>query len=147
MGWSKALDLWIDLGSTVQTGDLNSGTVTSSEFLPSDYEVITLGGNKNPTPGNIINLENYILSANGDGINDTLIIENLELSPNNTLRIYNRYGILVYEKENYDNRFDGRSNRNMVIKQPDGLSAGVYFYVIHLQDLDQVHQGYMYIFN
>ena len=147
MGWSKALDLWIDLGSIAPTGDLNSGTVTSSEFLPSDYEVITLGGNANATPSNTINLDNYILSANGDGINDTLIIENLQLSPNNTLRIYNRYGILVYEKENYDNRFDGRSNQNMVINQSDGLSAGVYFYVIHLRDLDRVHQGYMYIFN
>ena len=147
MGWSKALDIWIDLGGSMQSGDMNNGTVTSSEFLPSDYEVITLGGNKDPDSGNVINLENYILSANGDGINDTLIIENLELSPSNTLRIYNRYGILVYEMENYDNRFDGRSNRKMVFKQPDGLSAGVYFYVIHLHDLEAVHQGYMYIFN
>ena len=147
MGWSKALDIWIDLGNTAQTGDFNNGTVTSSEFLPGDYEVITLGGNKSDTPGNMINLDNYILSPNSDGINDTLVIENLELSPNNTLRIYNRYGILVYEMENYDNRFDGRSNVNMVIKRPDGLAAGVYFYVIHLEDLDQIHQGYMYIMN
>lgn len=147
MGWSKALDIWIDLGNTSQTGDSNAGTVTSSEFLPGDYEILSLGGNKSSTPGNMINLDNYILSPNNDGINDTLIIENLELSPNNTLRIYNRYGILVYEMENYDNRFNGRSNVNMVIQRPDGLAAGIYFYIINLQDLNQIHQGYLYIMN
>ena len=147
MGWSKALDLWVDLGNTDQTGDFSNGTVTSGVFVPNDYDVITLGGNINDTPGNVVDLGNFILSPNNDGINDTLTIEGLELSPNNTMRIYNRYGILVYERENYDNSFDGKSNVSMVIKQPDGLAAGVYFYIIDLQDLGQAHQGYLYIFN
>ncbi len=147
MGWNKALDIWIDLGNTSYTGDMNNGTVTSSDFLPVDYEIITLGGNKDNTPANVINLGNYYLSPNSDGVNDTLIIENLFLSPNNTLRIYNRYGVMVYEMENYDNQFDGKSNVNMVIKQPDGLAAGIYFYTIQMQDLNEEHQGFMYISN
>ncbi|MBT8235786.1 MAG: gliding motility-associated C-terminal domain-containing protein [Bacteroidia bacterium] len=147
MGWNKALDLWFDLGNTSYTGDLNKGSVTSSEFLPVDYEIITLGGNKDNTPVNVINLRNFYLSPNSDGVNDTLIIENLFLSPNNTLRIYNRYGVMVYEMENYDNLFDGKSNVNMVIKQPDGLAAGIYFYTIQLKDLNEAHQGFMYISN
>jgi len=147
MGWSKVLDLWVDLGNTDQTGDFTNGTVTSGVFVPNDYDVITLGGNINDTPGDVLDLGNYILSPNGDGLNDTLIIEGLELSPNNTMRIYNRYGILVYERENYDNSFDGTANVSMVIKQPDGLAAGVYFYIIDLQDLKEAHQGYLYIFN
>lgn len=147
VGWNKYIDQWVDLGNTSFTGDMDSGSVTSIEFVPFDYGIITLGGNTGDSEPGAINLDSYLLSPNGDGVNDTLVIENLQLSPNNNLRIYNRYGVLVYEMENYDNRFDGKSNVNSVYKQPDGLAAGVYYYVIHLKDMDQIHQGYMYIFN
>lgn len=147
MGWNKYTDQWVDLGNTELTGDLNSGSVTSVEFVPFDYEILSLGGNKGDSEPGAISLDSYILSPNADGVNDTLIIENLQLSPNNNLKIYNRYGVLVYEMENYNNQFDGKSNVDMVYQRPDGLAAGVYFYIIQLKDLNQVHQGYMYITN
>ena len=147
MGWNKFIDQWVDLGSTNYSGDMISGSVTSAEFVPLDYNIITLGGNKGDSEPGAINLDSYLLSPNGDGVNDTLIIENLELSPNNNLRIYNRYGVLVYEMENYNNQFDGKSNVEMVVNQPEGLSAGVYFYIIKLKDMGREHQGYLYIFN
>jgi gliding motility-associated-like protein len=147
MGWNKFIDQWVDLGNTAFSGDLNSGEVTSVEFVPLDYAILTLGGNKGDTEPGVINMDSYLLSPNGDGVNDTLIIENLELSPNNTLSIYNRYGVLVYQMENYNNQFDGKSNVEMVVNQPEGLSAGVYFYIMKLEDLGEEHQGYLYIFN
>jgi gliding motility-associated-like protein len=42
-----------------------------------------------------------VITPNGDEQNDDLNFENLKLYPVNTLRIYNRWGRLVYETNNY----------------------------------------------
>lgn len=147
VGWSKSLDQWIDLGNTDQSGDITNGTVTSDIFVPIDYEIITLGHNLGSTSNNIVNLGNFYLSPNADGMNDQLIIEGLDFSPNNNLKIFNRYGALVYTKKNYLNEFDGQANVDMVVKRPDGLATGIYFYTIEMYDMKQIHQGFLYISN
>jgi len=147
VGWSKSLDEWIDLGNTDQSGGMTNGTVTSDIFVPIDYEIITLGHNLGSTSSNIVDLGNFYLSPNADGMNDQLIIEGLDLSPNNNLKIFNRYGALVYTKKNYLNEFDGHANVDMVVKRPDGLAAGIYFYTIEMYDMKQIHQGFLYISN
>jgi len=147
VGWSKSLDEWIDLGNTDQSGGMTNGTVTSDIFVPIDYEIITLGHNLGSTSSNIVDLGNFYLSPNADGMNDQLIIEGLDLSPNNNLKIFNRYGALVYTKNNYLNEFDGHANVDMVVKRPDGLAAGIYFYTIEMYDMKQIHQGFLYISN
>nr|WP_294942133.1 cadherin-like beta sandwich domain-containing protein [uncultured Mucilaginibacter sp.] len=66
------------------------------------------------------------VSPNGDGINDILLIDGIESFADNTLKIMNRDGNLVFEKAKYDNisrGFDGHSGING--KQ---LPAGTYFY-------------------
>ena len=40
-----------------------------------------------------IELDNYYMTPNGDGQNDVLTIEGIENSPNNSLQIFNRYGV------------------------------------------------------
>ena len=78
-------------------GDLSTGFVASETFVPDDYEALTFG--TMDVPADFLTLENYLVTANGDGINDVLIIpELLELSPNNHLKIYNRFGSLVFEQ-------------------------------------------------
>ncbi|MEK6151713.1 gliding motility-associated C-terminal domain-containing protein [Flavobacteriaceae bacterium 3-367] len=146
VGWSKTEQLWVNLGNTAVQGSMNSGTITSDTFVPDDYEIITLGGNNDILETmDTIELGNYFLTPNGDGQNDFLVIEGLENSPNNTLQIFNRYGVLVYKKDNYTNEFNGRANVSRVIDKDAGLPAGIYFYIIALNDLRQKHQGYMYI--
>nr|WP_294942129.1 cadherin-like beta sandwich domain-containing protein [uncultured Mucilaginibacter sp.] len=66
------------------------------------------------------------VSPNGDGINDILLIDGVESFADNTLKIMNRDGNLVFEKAKYDNLsngFDGHSGING--KQ---LPPGTYFY-------------------
>lgn len=66
------------------------------------------------------------ISPNGDGFNDVLEFGNLNKYGANSLKIYNRWGDLVYQKLNYESdeqRFDGMYNG-----QP--LPAGNYFYVL-----------------
>ena len=54
-------------------------------------------------------------SPNGDNKNATFVIDNIEDTacyPENTVEIYNRWGVLVFETKNYSttNNFDGTSN-------------------------------------
>ncbi len=57
-----------------------------------------------------------VITVNGDGINDRVIITNILLYPNHRVRVFNRYGTEVFRSNNYQNDFDGQ-----------GLSDGVYY--------------------
>ena len=148
VGWSKEEKHWVNLGNTAVKGGMDYGAVTSDFFIHSDYEIITLGGNDDQLETfNTIELDNYYMTPNGDGQNDVLKIEGIEKSPHNSLQIFNRYGVMVYSRNNYVNEFDGRSNRDTAIKANAGLESGIYFYIITMHDLGQKHQGYLYIAN
>jgi len=64
-----------------------------------------------------------IFSPNGDGVNDYLFFNGLEDFPNNKLQIFNRWGNLIYEKEIYQNEWDG-----------EGFPEGTYYYILELND-------------
>jgi gliding motility-associated-like protein len=146
VGWSKDQNMWVDLGNTDFQGDMIAGSVTSDTMVPDEYEIITLGGIDIRSNEFItIDLDNYLLTPNGDGKNDFLVLDGIENSPSNELKIFNRYGVMVYSKMNYQNEFEGKSNRKGVINRESGLQSGVYFYVITLMELRQRHQGYLYI--
>lgn len=140
VGWSKAENRWLDLGNSATTGDLNNGTISSIVFTPEDYEIITFGaliGSDGLTVYNGI-------SPNNDGLNENFIIEGVELFKNN-LQIFNRWGRIVYEAENYDNTFNGVSNKKVVGNQGKKLPVGTYFYVLKLTEEDKSYSGYIYI--
>ena len=76
------------------------------------------------------------ISPNGDGLNDELDLEFLsDRTGISKLQIFNRLGVLVYEKNNYVNEWRGQSD--------DGneLPTGTYFYVIDLLGNDPVYEG------
>jgi gliding motility-associated-like protein len=146
VGWNVMRKQWENLGNSDVQGSSESGSVTSDTFIPNDYDIITIGGSNDLLETlNNIKLDNYYMTPNGDGINDRLVIEGIENSPNNTLQIFDRYGVLVYSKQNYIDDFDGISNRESVISKGSGLASGIYFYIIILNDLNQRHQGYLYL--
>ena len=64
-------------------------------------------------------------SPNGDGINDFLNIENIELFPNNRIQIFNRWGSRVFKQDNYSNRnpWNGKY-------RGEDLPDGTYFYLL-----------------
>jgi len=67
-----------------------------------------------------------MLTPNGDGKNDVLEFQGAGKFGQNTLKIYNRWGDLVYQKLNYqldDERFDGTRNGSP-------LPAANYYYVL-----------------
>ncbi|MBM1107967.1 gliding motility-associated C-terminal domain-containing protein [Aurantibacter crassamenti] len=104
-----------------------------------------------PKPLNTDIVVMQMVTPNGDGKNEFLWIENVHLALNNNLRIFNRWGIAVYEGENYNNQnnvFDGRSKGRSTLSAGDYLPAGVYFYIFEYNtanENDITNSGYIYI--
>ena len=68
---------------------------------------------------------NNILSPNGDGVNDTRIVKNLEFYPNNKVTVYDRAGNIVYSKQGYMNDSAGTYQGNI-------LNQGTCYYLVDL---------------
>jgi gliding motility-associated-like protein len=92
------------------------------------------------------------ISPNGDNKNDVLIIDNINFYPNNKLLVFNRYGNLVYEKQGYNNDWDGSLNVtsgvNLIFNGngSDPLPSGTYFYILDLKvDGLEAYKGYLQI--
>ncbi|WP_316931000.1 T9SS type B sorting domain-containing protein [Flavobacterium reichenbachii] len=83
-------------------------------------------------------------TPNNDGTNDLFRIDCIESYPNNELKVFNRYGALVYSKVHYENDWDGTANVSGVINRGDMLPTGTYFYVITLGD-GTVKKGWLSI--
>lgn len=145
VGYHKETKKWLDLGSTETTGTIEEGFITSDELIPDEYEAFTFGSvleNNLPSP----NSANYLITPNGDGINDFLFIPDLENYESNTVQIFNRYGRKVFEAENYTNQFDGAySLTSPTFGKDSGLPEGVYFYIVNLADVQLNFQGFLYI--
>jgi gliding motility-associated-like protein len=106
--------------------------------------------------GNVI--VHNAFSPNGDAKNPVFVIDNIDdilCYPDNSVEIYNRWGILVYETKNYNNTtnvFDGTSQGRSTVKKSDGLPAGTYFYIVNYTSFDgngniQTNRkdGYLYL--
>ncbi|MEW7277696.1 Ig-like domain-containing protein [Aquimarina sp. 2201CG1-2-11] len=68
-------------------------------------------------------------SPNGDGVNDTWVIEGLENFANHTIQVFNRSGNKIFEAKDYQNDWDGTSNGNLVFGS-DKLPPGPYYFII-----------------
>ncbi|WP_108425802.1 gliding motility-associated C-terminal domain-containing protein [Flagellimonas amoyensis] len=92
-----------------------------------------------------------VITPNGDGIHDVLNIKGIENYPNNTVRIYNRWGVMVYQTKAYNTRgnvFDGTSEGRVTVDSDNKLPVGTYFYVIDYEDQGgntKQLSGYIYI--
>jgi gliding motility-associated-like protein len=74
------------------------------------------------------------ISPNGDGKNDSWLIKNLKLYPKNQLKIVDRWGRVVFEKNDYseDNLWDGKD-----------VSEGVYFFQFRVPDKGLERNGWI----
>ncbi|SEB76236.1 gliding motility-associated C-terminal domain-containing protein [Maribacter dokdonensis] len=149
VGYHISTSQWKSLGGRGNTGDLNSGFLSSEPFIPNDYAAITFGifnQNENEQPEIPLNSYHYMLSPNGDGINDKFIIEELADYENNVLHIYDRNGLLVFEAQNYTDEFDGNTGKTISALDRDaGLAQGIYYYIAAVNGGEFSIQGYLYI--
>ena len=92
-----------------------------------------------------------VITPNGDGIHDVLRISGLQNYPNNTLKIYNRWGVSVYMTKAYNtegNVFDGTSEGRVTVDVDRKLPVGTYFYILDYElpngEIKSL-SGYIYI--
>lgn len=70
-----------------------------------------------------------MFSPNGDDVNELWVIEGIEEYPNNSVRIYDRWGQEVFQSTGYSLKkaWDGKLRSGVV-------TEGVYYYIIQLND-------------
>jgi len=86
-----------------------------------------------------------LITPNGDGLNDYLVIEGLQDFPKSQLSVFSRSGQLVFTSEDYKNEWDGKfmtSNwsHNQIV------APGVYYYILNLGGTTQKLKGFIYIY-
>ncbi|WP_299441722.1 gliding motility-associated C-terminal domain-containing protein [uncultured Aquimarina sp.] len=148
VGWNPDLEQWVNLGNTSFVGDLDNGEITSDAIIPDDYVVLTFGTSNIILDGD---LEIFTaVSPNGDGFNDTFVIQGLVQFPDNELFVYNRWGVLVYNRKAYHEvqqtaeAFNGISEGRATIAKGELLPEGTYYYVLNVEGIKD-RAGYLYI--
>jgi len=66
--------------------------------------------------------------------------------PNNNVKIFNRWGNLIYETSNYDeesNMWDGTINRGLSLGKK--VPSGSYFFILEIKESAQVITGYIVV--
>ena len=91
------------------------------------------------------------ISISGNSQNDHFHIGGIENYPNNTVRIFNRWGVKVFDTEGYDNVrnvFKGFSNGRVTVEGSENLPQGTYYYIIEYIDENSQKEskvGWLYL--
>jgi gliding motility-associated-like protein len=127
----------------------STGQVTTEPFLtglcPGEYFVmVTDSRNCRPEPNLASGLVRdrrtpcldirTVITPDGDGLNEEFIISCVDEFDDNRLEVYNRWGQLVYEIDNYDNTWTGTTRNG------SDLPDGPYYFVFEYTDIDGLRQ-------
>ena len=79
------------------------------------------------------------ITPDGDGFNDFFWIQGISAFPENNVKIFNRWGILIFETDGYEefaggNVFTGDADARLMIEGDRLAPTGTYFYVITFPD-------------
>ena len=100
-------------------GDNNEPTLVTLHSVATEGEVFIPEG----------------FSPNDDGINDRFIVGRVPAGATMSLRVFNRWGHTVFERETYQNDWNGTANVGVVSGvKGQGLPEGTYFYVLTLSN-------------
>lgn len=106
---------------TVENNDINNESSDNSEIINSNIKTEEIISTEFSS-FDLLKRPN-VFTPNGDGYNDFLVFENIELFPKNRLIIINSNGVKVLEQNQYNNSWDG-------INVPDGT----YFYILEVNN-------------
>ncbi len=119
-------------GETISQRGVYTATFESSYGCDSVVELILV-------PEMPILEPDVFFTPNGDGINDVWGIKNIEYYPEAMIRIYDRFGKIVYEATEYsfDNAWNGKDINGRNLPSTD------YWYTIDIQSSDRVVYGHV----
>lgn len=136
-----------DDGIESKNEDINIDGDYANDDTDGDGIPEYLEPNESEVPIEVFN----VVTPNNDGAHDVLTITGLENYPDNSIRIYNRWGVLVYQTQAYNtegNVFDGTSQGRVTVDADRKLPVGTYFYILDYKDAkgeQQTLSGYIYI--
>ncbi len=157
-GWSTANKRWENLGKTNMSTE--NKTITSDTFIPNDYEAITFAKQAYGIDDRLEIFNGIFTDNTNTSPNAFFRIRGINSFPENNLKIFNRWGALVYEKDHYtypgddvahnpDDVFTGIANKsNKLIKKSKRLPDGTYYYILTLTSElfgQQERVGYLYL--
>ena len=140
------------LGTDPENEDTDGDGINDGQEIEDSTDPLdgcsSIGGTPPQGTACDISIESDLVNPNTNG--GVFTINNIESFPNNTVRIYNRWGVLVFETNGYDNNgnaFRGISNGRVTVKKNDELPVGVYYYIIDYANDQQSKSmnGYLYI--
>ena len=113
--------------------------VVITDLTPGEYSVTAANADGCSTTARVTVLNTSCripkgVSPNNDEYNNNFDLSNLDVME---LKIYNRYGIEVYTKQNYEDEWYGQSDKG-------DLPTGTYYYVVSLSTGKQV-SGWVYL--
>ena len=145
-------------GTTTVKPDDTIEYTPNSNFIGNDAFVYKLCNNNGAcvTATVRIKVENNLIVYNGVSVdgndrNRHFHIAGIENYPKNVVRIFNRWGVQVFEVEGYDNVrnvFTGISQARVTIEAGDKLPQGTYYYTIEYVDENNQKQkqaGWLYL--
>lgn len=104
--------------------------ILSNDYCPANMDEV------------VIIVESFMVpdafSPNDDGKNDKFVIVGIESIGGGDLSVYNRWGNLVYQEQNYANGWGGTSSAGK------NLSDDTYYYTLELKN-GEVYKGYLLI--
>jgi gliding motility-associated-like protein len=109
-----------------------------TDICPGNYEVFVTDSRgcepEDPKVSGLVSDRRFpcmeaipVITPNGDGDNDLFLINCIEDFPDNQLEVYNRYGQLVFQVQNYDNTWNGYGANGQAL--PEGPYYYVFLYV------------------
>ncbi|MCK7590037.1 gliding motility-associated C-terminal domain-containing protein [Subsaxibacter sp. CAU 1640] len=146
--------------ATVIAMDSNGERVTDDSDDPFNFDNIDNNNDGEPDDPTVTILPEILaeefeifnaVSPDGDGQNDFFRIVGIENYPNNNLKIFNRWGVLLYEMDGYGINgkvFRGVSEGRVTVSKNEELPTGSYFYVLKRfvsGGETLTNEGYLYI--
>ena len=116
---STTIEVNVDVNNVVSGAVPGIGTITAQDICGQIVSTdITILGCETTIP-NIFTPG----SGNSVGFNDSFVIAGIENFPNSKLKIFNRWGNLVFESDNYNNTW-----------KAENVSGGTYYYIFERVD-------------
>jgi len=149
--------------ATVTGEDENGNIVTDDSDDPIDLTNNDNNGDGEPDDPTVVILPDVLpttfeifngITPNGDGLNEYFQIVGIENYPNNNVKIFNRWGVLVFETNGYggsdgtQNVFRGISDGRVTVQKNEELPTGTYFYILTFPADNpgkDSYNGYLYI--
>ena len=102
----------------------------------NNYDITYVSGILTILPVNIQLVIPNAFTPNGDGINDTWVIDYIEYYPNTTVNIFNRYGEKILTSTGYGVPWDGTY-------KGVNVPAGTYYYIIDTKSGNKPISGWV----